>query len=132
MLKPGAEFDYNSRVRELFAHLQHAGSLATVSDVAKVVSASAGARQQGAGVELFAEIRQAAHIHTVRYQAYGCPHFLAACECLAIWLEGRAIREIGQWHWRDVEAELQVPSAKRARLLLLDDALQALHRKLTT
>jgi hypothetical protein len=43
-------------------------------------------------------------------------------------LEGRAVSELAQWRWRDVEMELAVPASKRARLLLLDEALAVLSR----
>jgi NifU-like protein involved in Fe-S cluster formation len=124
VLNPAAEFDYSPGVRELFNNLQHAGSLAA----ANVLSASAGSREQGAWLQLFVEV-SAARV-TARYLAYGCPHFLAACESLAYWLEGRACNELSQWRWRDVETQLQVPTVKRNRLLLLDDVLQRLSREL--
>jgi NifU-like protein involved in Fe-S cluster formation len=79
---------------------------------------------------LFVEVGDAC-VRTVRYQAYGCPHFLAACEQLAQWLEGRSINELRQWSWRDVEAELAIPASKRSRLLLLDEAVVALHATLS-
>lgn len=119
-LNPAAEFDYNARVRELFADLRHAGSLSGVS-------ASAGSREQGAFVALFIQT-QDGRVQAVRYQAYGCPHFLAACEFLARWLEGRAVAEINTWSWREVENELEVSASKRGRLLLLADAIKTLAR----
>ena len=126
MLKPAAEFDYNPRVRELFANLRHAGSLATAPNI---VTAIAGSREQGASVQLYIEVRDA-RVQVVRYRAYGCPHFLAACESLAQWLEGRAFEALSQWRWRDVETELAVPANKRSRLLVLDEALLALSKVL--
>ena len=140
VLNPAAEFDYNPRVRELFANLRHAGSLSVVgavrdppSDVMRTgglrtnttLSATAGSREQGASVTLYIDAHDA-EVKIVKYQAYGCPHFLAACESLAQWMEGRPITELSQWRWRDVETELAVPASKRARLLLLDEALSAL------
>lgn len=118
-LNPAAEFDYSPRVRELFADLQHAGFLTGG------VSAQAGSPAEGAqvGVQL---TLQDGRIATARYQVYGCPHLLAACEMLAHWLEGRPVNELSHWRWRDVESELQVPASKRARLLLLDDVLHQL------
>lgn len=125
MLKPAAEFDYSPRVRQLFANLQHAGFL---DETPNVLSISVGSREQGAKVRWWFEVRDA-RVQTVRYQAYGCPHFLAACESLACWLEERAITELPQWSWRNVEAELQVPANKRARLLLLEEALQKIAQR---
>lgn len=126
VLNPAAEFDYNPRVRELFADLRHAGSLDAASTV---VSVAAGLREQGAAVRLYVDVRDA-RAKIVKYQAYGCPHFLAACESLAQWMEGRPIVELSQWRWRDVETELAVPASKRSRLLLLDEVLLALTKTL--
>jgi NifU-like protein involved in Fe-S cluster formation len=74
---------------------------------------------------LFVEISNS-RLQRVRYQAYGCPHFLAACESLAQWLEGHECSRITQWRWRQVETELSVPASKRSRLLLLQEALSQL------
>lgn len=125
MLNPAEEFAYNPRVHELFADMRHAGGLTSTG---KVYDAVVGSFAQGARINLQIELQGGA-IQTVRYQAYGCPHFLAASESLARWLEGRAVSELPQWRWRDMETELQVPIAKRARLLLLEDALRALQDK---
>jgi nitrogen fixation protein NifU and related proteins len=122
MLNPAAEFDYHPRVRQLFADLQHAGALANAPNV---ISAHAGSQQQGFGIWLWVEVH-AAQITVVRYQAYGCPHFLAACEWLSRWLEGREFTEVTDWRWRDVETELAVPAGKRARLLVLEEVLTTL------
>jgi hypothetical protein len=155
-LNPAAEFEYNARVRELFASLTHAGSLpgaifvgvvreppfvndeeggswvnhsrwsrTAPTKMNAVLCAAAGTREQGASIQLYVDVRDA-RLHTARYLAYGCPHFLAACESLAQWLEGRAVGELTHWRWRDVEIELAVPASKRARLLLLDEAIATL------
>jgi NifU-like protein involved in Fe-S cluster formation len=152
LLNPAAEFDYNLRVRELFANLNHAGSLPVAglagavreppsgvgdmktggsriapTQTSSVLSAMAGSRAQGASVQLYIDVRDT-HVQTVRYQAYGCPHFLAACESLAQWLEGQACDALSRWHWREVETELAVPAGKRSRLLLLDEVLSVLSK----
>lgn len=122
VLRPAAGFEYSTRVRELFADLRHAGSLVPAADV---LQASAGLPEQGARIHIWVRM-QADRMQTVRYQAYGCPYFLAACECLAQWLEGRPYAERGQWPWRDLEAQLAIPAGKRARLLVLEEVLNRL------
>ncbi len=124
VLKPAAEFDYSPRVRELFGNLSHAGTLPDAS-----VTAAAGLSAQGATIILQLKVIENV-MRTVRYHAYGCPHFLAACESLACWLEGRPVSEMAQWNWRDVAAVLQVPIGKRARLLLLEDAVKEIQSRL--
>lgn len=121
---PLSEQTYNVHVRELFAQLTHAGSLTVVHDPLRL---TVGAHEQGAYADFFVSHRQGC-IELVRYQAYGCPHFLAACEWLARWLEGRAWLDLSVWNWREVERVLDVPANKRARLLLLDDVISQLRR----
>jgi NifU-like protein involved in Fe-S cluster formation len=116
------EQSYNSHVRELFTHLTHAGSLTSEHDPLHV---TAGSYEQGAQAMFFVS-RSAEIIGIVRYQAYGCPHFLAACEWLATWMEGRTSNDLSAWSWREVERVLEVPANKRARLLLLDDVIRQL------
>ena len=124
MAVPMPEQTYNLRVRELFAHLTHAGSLTLAHDPLRF---TVGAHEQGACAEFFVAHRENC-IERVRYQAYGCPHFLAACEWLAGWLEGRAWSDLSVWDWREIERVLDVPANKRARLLLLDDVIGQLRR----
>ena len=114
--------EYNNKVRELFNHLNHSGTMESGPDV---LSASAGAVEQGASITIWLAVQEG-KIRTVRYQAYGCPHFLASCEYLAQCLEGRPFAELTQWNWRDAETELAVPASKRARLLILEEALRML------
>ena len=114
--------EYNNKVRELFNHLNHSGALESGSDV---LSASAGAVEQGASITIWLALHEG-KIRTARYQAYGCPHFLASCEYLAQCLEGRPFAELTQWNWRDAETDLAVPASKRARLLILEEALRML------
>lgn len=121
-LNPAAEFDYNPRVRELFADLRHAGVLPVTAGLAV---AAAGSQEQGAYVRLQAEL-SAGRVQSVRYQAYGCPHFLAACESLARWLETCRVPAAHDWSRSRLEHELGLPAPKRAKLLILEDALTRL------
>lgn len=118
-LNPAAEFDYSPAVHALFADLRHAGVLPVSTALAV---SQAGSHEQGARVFLQAEISNG-QVQAIRYQAYGCPHFLAACESLARWLETRGIRECRDWSRSRLERELELPAQKRAKLLVLEDAL---------
>lgn len=128
------ESDYQPDVMRLFSQLAHAGSLAHEVDA---VSGQAGSRAQGASVRLWLRIAipspresgervrvRGAHVLAARFEAYGCPHFLAAAEYLCRWLEGRSRSELDHWQWRELEAALAIPANKRARLLILEDALR--------
>ncbi len=133
-LRPAAEFEYSPRVRELFANLQHTGALSdtpAANPANAMLCADAGSREQGAHIRLCIEVRDAV-VQTVRYQAYGCPHFLAACESLARWLKQRPLRDGHTWSRRTLENELEFPVHKRAKLLILEDALNKLLAAATT
>ncbi|MGD9841808.1 MAG: iron-sulfur cluster assembly scaffold protein [Steroidobacteraceae bacterium] len=125
-LQISTDFAYSDRVRELFNNLHHAGML-SVDQLAGVVvkRAAVGLREHGACVTIWITLHDA-KLQAVRYQAYGCPYFLAACESLAQWLQGRDRAELSQWRWRDVETALAIPANKRSRLLLLDEAINRL------
>ena len=72
-----------AQVRRLFAELTHAG-ISTAPDDRQVrtTRGEAGREQRGTRVR-FVLRRRGATILEARYQTYGCPHTLAACEWLA-------------------------------------------------
>ena len=114
--------EYSIKVRELFNHLNHSGVMQLGSGI---LSASAGSREQGASIAIWFAVHESL-VQAIRYQAYGCPHFLASCEYLAQSMEGRPYDELIKWSWRDAETQLAVPASKRARLLILEEALRTL------
>lgn len=120
-LNPAAELDYNANVARLFRAPLHAGSLANVVDAKQ---GSAGSRAQGASVRVWLQIASDEHVVAAKFEAYGCPHFIAAAEKLCDWAESRKRTELKDWNWREVAAYLQLPPSKRARLLVLEDALR--------
>ena len=136
-LNPAASFAYSDRVRELFADLRHADSLSDVGATHASPSAASvnrsvvavGSREQGATVTWSVQAKDTV-IESVRYRAYGCPYFLAGCESLARWLEGKPVAALDDWNWRDIESEFQAPPSKRSRWLLLEDAVRQLAKKL--
>lgn len=145
-LDPAVGFAYSPRVRELFADLRHACVLSDVgathaspSGVSNVkgdacvaptvVTAEVGSYEQGASVCLQMALGDG-RVRAVCYRAYGCPYFLAGCELLARWLEGKSVAALHDWRWRDLEAELHAPPGKRSHWLLLEDAVQQMANKL--
>lgn len=119
-LHPEHEFNYRAAVIETFRSALHAGSLAGADGA---VSGTAGWRAQGASVRVWLQFRDE-RVVAARFTAYGCPHFIAAAECLCAWAEGRTRAELQTWNWRAVASYLEVPAVKRARLLVLEDALR--------
>jgi NifU-like protein involved in Fe-S cluster formation len=102
------------------ATLPGAGSLPAGNDV---VAACAGDREQGAEVRLQFRVADG-RVADARFQAFGCPHFLAAASWLTDRLRGADLAALEAWDWRDAAAALEVPPAKFGRLLTLQDAVR--------
>ena len=62
------------------------------------------------------------------FQAFGCPHTVAAASAVADWLEGRAVDAARGLDVKKVCAELEVPVEKLGKLLRIEDALTACWR----
>jgi len=112
-----SQFDYLSMVMARFLKPCHAGSLALNSDT---VSTQAGSRQHGASIRLWLQVSNR-QIVRARFQAYGCPHFIAAAEMLCECVEGKSVDALQAWRWQVTESELAIPASKRRKLLLLED-----------
>jgi NifU-like protein involved in Fe-S cluster formation len=65
-------------------------------------------------------------IEAVRFEAYGCPHCIAAGSWLTERLVGLSKAELRQWTWRAADDALRFPPEKRGRLLILEDAVRSL------
>jgi nitrogen fixation protein NifU and related proteins len=65
-------------------------------------------------------------IEAVRFEAYGCPHCIAAGSWLTERLVGLTEPELRGWKWRAADDALKFPPEKRGRLLILEDAVKAL------
>ena len=59
------------------------------------------------------------------FQAFGCPHTVAAASLVADWLEGRSIAAARAIDVKTVCAELDVPTEKLGKLLRIEDAVAA-------
>jgi len=115
---------YNTVVLDLFEHPHNAGRCPPGPDV---IEGEAGCREDGAQVRFSGRVAEG-RITEIRFQAYGCPHTLAAAAWLTDRLAGRSIDELEAWNWRELADRLQVPLEKRGRLLILEDAVRALAR----
>ena len=115
---------YGSEVRLRMATLPGAGSLPAGRDV---VTGCAGDREQGAEVRLQLRVADG-RVADARFQAFGCPHFLAAASWLTDRLRGAGPAQLEAWDWREAAAALEVPAAKYGRLLTLQDAVRAAAR----
>jgi NifU-like protein involved in Fe-S cluster formation len=64
-------------------------------------------------------------IQTARFEAFGCPHTVAAADLAAERLEGCSIEAARRVDARDLGAALGVPAEKLGKLLRIEDAAAA-------
>lgn len=62
------------------------------------------------------------------FQAFGCPHTIAAADVVAGWLEGRTVEAARALDVKAVCARLDVPVEKLGKLLRIEDAVAACWR----
>lgn len=114
---------YSDRVRRLFADPPHAGALPP--GPGRTLLAGAMALERGAWFEVAARVVEGV-VADARFRAWGCPHFIAACELAVAGLPGRTLSEAGQVEAAALARELAVPAGKLGRLLVIEDALRDL------
>jgi hypothetical protein len=120
---------YNPRVLEHFATPAHAGDLQGRYPVrleGEAAESAGGARVvlvAGSDGQVFRE---------VRFRVFGCPHLVAAAEAWCREAEGRPVTAPGAPAVRALMALLDVPVEKTGRILVLEDAWQALLKQLAT
>ncbi|MDY6945692.1 MAG: iron-sulfur cluster assembly scaffold protein [Pseudomonadota bacterium] len=90
-----------------------------------VIRGIAGSVAQGTMFVLSARVA-GDRVEAVRFEAYGCPHCIAAGSWLSERLVGLTLAELQAWNWRDADRVLRFPLEKRGRLLILEDAVHAL------
>jgi NifU-like protein involved in Fe-S cluster formation len=59
------------------------------------------------------------------FQAFGCPHTVAAASVVADWLEGRSVAAASKLDVKALCAALEVPVEKLGKLLRIEDAVAA-------
>jgi NifU-like protein involved in Fe-S cluster formation len=69
-------------------------------------------------------------VRAARFQAFGCPHTVAAASLVADWLEGQSVVAARGLDVKALCAELEVPVEKLGKLLRIEDALLACWRQL--
>ena len=119
---PEYSSEYSELVVEHFERPRHVGTLAAADGV---IQGRAGRRDQGAEFGLTARIADN-RIVEARFEAYGCPHCVAAGSLLTEAVIGSELAPLRAWSWRQLADQLQVPTSKRGRLLILEDAVRAM------
>ena len=113
---------YSALVIDHFDRPRNVGRFESAADV---IEGAADRRTDGAQFVLTARI-SGEFLSEVRFQAFGCPHCIAAASWLSERLAGADQAALAQWQWREAAVALEVPTEKRGRLLILEDAVRAL------
>jgi len=111
---------YSARVRDFFASPGHSGDLRG--------GLSASVVGQGVRLSLSATTAQGT-IQSLRFRAWGCPHVIAAAEAFCAEYEGRSVEELQAFTASQLMQSLPVPVEKTGRILVLEDAVRLLKRK---
>jgi len=112
---------YSALVMRHFTEPRHVGTLADGYD--RILVGRAGQREHGTEVVFHLGI-EGGRIAAVRFQAFGCPHTLAACSLVAERLTGAPVEAQGEIRPAALAAELEAPAAKMGRFLVIEDALR--------
>ena len=108
---------YSRQVRALFHAPAHAGR----------VAGGVEARVDDQGVRIALTMRaKDGRIDEIRFQAWGCPHLLAACEAFCAAAEGNAVDELRDYGAATLMQGLAIPVEKTGRILVLEDAARSL------
>ncbi len=116
------EPEYSPAVVDHFERPRNSGHFAADEGVIRGVAGDVG---QGTMFALSARIA-GDRIEAVRFEAYGCPHCIAAGSWLSERLVGLTRAGLNEWNWREADQALRFPLEKRGRLLILEDAVRAL------
>ena len=117
--------DYCPEVRRRFSAPASAGVMPP--DAGHVFEGAAEDRSLGFWVRFQVRLRGSG-IEAVSFQAYGCPHSLAAADLVAEELAGRPVDALVRIDVDDIATRLEVPREKLGKLLRIEDALAACHR----
>lgn len=120
--------EYSPEVRRRIERPSCRGVLASAIDA---VSATAEDRSLNVWVRIQVQV-DGETLAAVRYDAYGCPHFLAGVDWIADRLAGQPVAALTEVASGEAVAALDVPTEKRGKLLVVEDALAACAAQLST
>ncbi len=119
--------EYSSEVRRRLERPSCRGVLASA-----VGSASATAEDRSLNVWVRVQVEvDGETLVAARYDAYGCPHFLAGADWIVERLAGQPAAALTEVATGDAVAALDVPTEKIGKLLVIEDALAACAAKLS-
>lgn len=112
---------YSKIVAEYFAAPRNAGALP--GDVDGVISGAAGDREHGTDVVFHLRVKER-EIAEISFQAFGCPHTIAACSLATERLTGQPVNALVELTASSLAEALEAPVEKMGRMLLIEDALR--------
>jgi NifU-like protein involved in Fe-S cluster formation len=112
--------EYSPATARYFAALARAGELP--KGVPGLVSGEAEDRTLQVWIRFELQIGGGV-VRLARFEAFGCPHTLAAASRVAEWLEGRSESEAHTLDVKGLCADLEVPVEKLGKLLRIEDAV---------
>lgn len=118
---------YSEQVLALFSDPQHGGELG--SGFAGVASGNASASSNGPHVVINAGL-EADRLASMSFQAFGGPHLIAAAEWVCREYEGGPASLLKQFRADHLAEVLDIPIENTGHILLLEDAIQSLLKKL--
>jgi NifU-like protein involved in Fe-S cluster formation len=119
--------EYSPEVVRRFDSARTAGE--PKAESAGLVSGEAEDRTLGVWVRFQLQVNEGI-VRAARFAAFGCPHTIAAADCVAERLEGVRLSEVEALDMRAIQRELGVPVEKLGKLLRIEDALAACGRAL--
>ena len=111
---------YSAQVRELFTATAHAGRL----DGGEAVYLD----EQDVRIRLTVTV-DGGRVAAMRFEAWGCPHLIAAAEAACAALESRSVADLLEFSTSGLMDNLPVPVEKTGRILVLEDAVRSLGRR---
>jgi NifU-like protein involved in Fe-S cluster formation len=121
--------EYSSEVRRRFLTPARAGAIS--SDDRTWAAGAAEDRSLNVWVRFQVQLKDST-IQQVRFQAYGCPHSLAASDLIASELEGRALGALVDIDLDAIGRAISLPREKHGMLLRIEDALAVCHAQAVT
>jgi len=112
---------YSAVVELHFAQPRHVGTLTGHYEI--TLCGAAGQREHGTEVVFHVGI-DGSRIGEMTFQAFGCPHTIAACSVLAERLTGRPVESLDAALPDELAVYLDLPVEKTGRLLIIEDALR--------
>lgn len=91
----------------------------------QVFEGHAGSLRAGREITLALRLTAEGRVAECRYRVYGCPATIALCSILSERLLGQGVEALAEFSGLALTEEFELPPAKRAAGLVLEDALKA-------